>query len=213
MRIKKSFLQISIVGFILLFFQSTSYGISAASLLERIGEHWDPIQSYEAQFQQITEPVGENSFEYVGKVYLLQRPNKIRVDFFLTEGIENSATEEIFSGTPDQWYYSDGKVLWFYDREARTVHKDWLSADTLPFFITILAAAENFNRETFQERFYIKPVVEEEVSGKDSYLMQVREKGYADDEGEWDLWIDKESHLPFKKCQQTSRSHLYSQYH
>lgn len=190
--------QLFTLAYILFLFQGISFGISTASLLETIGEKWDPIEEYEATFRQVTEQKGEEkTIEYIGKVYL-QRPNQIRVNFFLSSEVPNMATEEINSATPHQWYYADGKTLWFYDREARTVHKDWLSAETLPFFITILAAAENFDYKTFQERFFIKPIVEEKVLEKDSYLMRVRGKGDVKKEGEWDLYLDKKTHLPLK---------------
>ena len=86
-----------------------------------------------------------------------------------------------------------------YDGEKKQVTKTYARDATLPAFILLLAGIEHLDAKQLEEDYFVKPVAEEQVEGRDTYCLQVIPKGNKKEtHARYDLWVEQKTYLPVR---------------
>jgi len=178
--------------------------IAPGSVLKRMEASWSEIHRLQMDLWQSAREVLSEETRYYAGAFYLDRSNDFRLDYqeidstpplAATEAaswVQSASFEphDIFRGNPD--------FLWHYNRREGTVTKQYLTESGLPPVLQMLAGAQQFIAEEFEDYYYIAaPIPEEEIQGRTTYLLQLKPKGPGKEERvRYDLWIDRENYLP-----------------
>ncbi len=185
-------------------FVDTAGAIAPGSVLKRMEASWSEIHRLQMDLWQSAREVLSEETRYYAGAFYLDRSNDFRLDYqeidstpplAATEAaswVQSASFEphDIFRGNPD--------FLWHYNRREGTVTKQYLTESGLPPVLQMLAGAQQFIAEEFEDYYYIAaPIPEEEIQGRMTYLLQLKPKGPGKEERvRYDLWIDRENYLP-----------------
>lgn len=178
--------------------------VAPATVLKRMEASWSETHRLQMDlWQSARDVLGERTRYYAGAFYL-DRSKDFRLDYQEVESstpfstAEAAAWVQSASFAPQDIYRGNPDFLWHYNRPEGTVTKQFLNESGLPPVLQMLAGAQQFIAEEFQDYYYIAaPIPEEEVLHRKTYLLQLKPKGPGKEERvRYDLWIDQETYLP-----------------